>query len=480
VDGSLDQKFLISNSFVDTSTLVVNIKGPSDTGLGNQFYPIDNLVEVNENSQIYFIQEVNDEQYEILFGDGIFGKKLENNSIITLSYIVTDGTDGNGASNFSFSGRLIGSSSEIVIPSGSVSINTSQNAQNGADIESTTSIKYYAPRLYSSQYRAVTSSDYETLIKQIYPNAESVSITGGEELTPPQFGNVFISIKPQNGTYLSEFNKEQILSKLKKYSVSGIKQSIVDLKLLYVEINSSVYYNSSRVSTVDSLRTSVMNSLSSYASSIDLNTFGGRFKYSKVLHVIDNTDAAITSNITKVIIRRDLNAVINQFIQYELCFGNKFHINSAGHNIKSTAFKISSVPDTVYLTDIPNKDANGNLDGSNTGYISIIKLSSSVDGYDTVIKNAGTVDYKKGEIILNTINILSTETKDSTIQIQANPESNDIVGLRELYLYFDVSKSVINMTRDVIASGDEISGTVFVRDFYTSSYSNGALIRTAI
>jgi hypothetical protein len=280
---------------------------------------------------------------------------------------------------------------------------------------------------------------------------------------------VSISIKPKNGTFVSDFNKEQIKNKLKQYSISGINQKIIDLKILYVEIDSSIYYNYAQVSAVESLKTKVINSLTEYSKSVDLNSFGGRFKYSKVLQIIDNTDIAITSNITKIKIRRDLKALINQFAQYELCFGNKFHINSGGFNIKSTGFKISSDSDTVYLTDVPNSDGK-------TGIISIVKPLS--DGTTRIVaKSAGTVDYVKGEIKLGTINIISTSKENNIIEIQAFPESNDVLGLRDLYLNFSISKSTINMVRDVIASGDEISGTVFAKDYYTSSYSNGNLIR---
>ena len=189
------------------------------------------------------------------------------------------------------------------------------------------------------------------------------------------------------------------------------------------------------------------------------------------MQIIDNTDTSITSNITKVRIRRDLKVLKNQFTQYELCFGNKFHINSKGYNIKSTGFKIANETETVYLTDTPNSDGL-------TGTLSIVKATPSNDSkIQIIVKSAGTVDYQKGEIRLGTINIVSTEIENDVVEIQAYPESNDIVGLRDLYLNFNISKSTINMVRDAIASGDEISGTVFTRDYYTSSYSNGNLTR---
>ena len=468
VDGSLDQRFILNNSFIDTSTISVYVKGINDSGLGVEYSSVDNILEVNSSSRIYLLQEVQDEKYELLFGDGLIGQKLENNAVITVNYIVTDGEEGNGASSFSFSGS-IRNASNATIDIGSVSVTTNQSSQNGSEIESIDSVKYFAPRIYSSQYRAVTSRDYEAIIKKIYPDTESVAVIGGEELDPPEFGSVSISIKPKNGTFVSDFNKQQIINKLKQYSISGINQKIIDLKILYVEIDSSIYYNYAQVSTVESLKTKVVNSLTEYSDSVDLNSFGGRFKYSKVLQIIDNTDTSITSNITKIKIRRDLKALVNQFAQYELCFGNKFHINSDGFNLKSTGFKISADPDTLYLTDVPNVDGK-------TGIISIVKPLS--DGTIRIVaKSAGTVDYAKGEIKLGTINIISTSKENDIIEIQAFPESNDVVGLRDLYLNFSIEKSTINMVRDVIASGDEISGTVFARDYYTSSYSNGNLIR---
>ena len=483
VDGSLDQRFILNNSYIDTSTISVYIKGVNDTGLGVEYSLVDNILNVNAISQIYLIQEVQDEKYELLFGDGYIGKKLENNSVITVTYIVTDGKEGNGASSFSFSGSI--KSANGGFPSlGNITIVTNQSSQNGSDIESMDSIKYFAPRIYSSQYRAVTARDYEVIIKKIYPETESVSIVGGEELIPPEFGTVSISIKPKNGTYVSDFSKSRILSQLKQYSISGINQKIIDLKVLYVEIDTSIYYNYSQVSAVESLKTKVVNSLTNYSNSLDLNKFGGRFKYSKIAQVIDNTDTAITSNITKVRIRRDLKVITNQFAQYELCFGNKFHINSSGYNIKSTGFKISNEPDIVYLTDVPNKNSSGDLDSSGMGILSIVKPSSIGIGTTTkiservIVKSAGTVDYSKGEIKLGTINITSTSLSNGIIEIQAYPESNDVIGLKDLYLNFSISKSTINMVRDVIASGDEISGTVFSTDeYYRSSYSNGNLIR---
>ena len=474
VDGSLDQRFVLDNPHIDTSTIKVYVKGPSDAAgsLGIEYSLVDNILDVNSNSEIFLVQEVQDERYELMFGDGIIGKKLENDSIITVQYIITDGEDGNGIGNgnsFSFAGRIVNPQGGSISLTSTPSVATVQTSTNGSEVESINSIKYYAPRIYSSQYRAVTPRDYEAIVKKIYPDTESVAVVGGEEMDPPEFGTVTISIKPKNGTYVSAFNKTRILSQLKQYAVSGINQKIEDLKILYVEIDSGVYFDENKVSTSDALKTKVMNSLTAYSNSVDMNKFGGRFKYSKIQQVIDGTDTAITSNITRVRIRRDLKAAINQFAQYELCYGNQFHVNAAGRNIKSTGFTISNNIRTVYLTDTPNSDMK-------TGVLSMVEILD--DGTEnTVIGSAGTVDYIKGEILLSTVNITSTLNNTGVVEVQAIPESNDVVGLKELYLNFSLSKSTINMVRDVISSGDEITGTSFIKDFYTSSYLNGKLIR---
>jgi hypothetical protein len=478
VDTSQDQRFILDNPNIDTANLVVYIRGFGDSGVGREYYRVDNILQLNKNSEIYLIQEVQDEKYELLFGDGYFGKKLENNSVITAKYIVTDGERGNGASRFDFQGNFVDSSNvRVLVQSGSVVVNTIEKSSNGGEIEPVASIKYFAPRLYSAQYRAVTSRDYEAIIQSIYPNAESVAVVGGEELNPPQFGKVQISIKPKNGTYVSDFDKQFILNRIKQYSIAGINQQIIDLKILYVEIDSSVYYNTNQVSNPNDLKTTITSALTEYSKSVDMNRFGGRFKYSKVVQLIDRVDNAITSNITKVRIRRDMKVLVNQFAQYELCFGNRFHINPEGFNIKSTGFKVQGFDnDIVYFTDVPRKTADGKLDGSGLGDLAAIKPTERGENA-VILKSVGTVDYTNGEIIVNTINITSTVAENEIIEVQAFPDSNDVIGLKDLYLSFDVSNSEINMLRDVIASGEDISGVTFTRDYYTSSYSNGEIER---
>ena len=441
----------------------------SGASSGLEYSVVDNITSINEKSNIYLIQEIKDEKYELLFGDGLFGKKLENGDVVEVSYIITDGKAGNDGKKFSFSADAVDDAGNPLSAAATPVLTTIQTAKGGGDIEEIDSIKYIAPRVYSSQYRAVTAKDYEGIIQSVFPDAESVSVIGGEELDPPEYGTVVLSVKPRNSTYLSDFTKVQILDRLKRYSIAGINQRIVDLKILFVELDTSVYFNSNIYSDIDGLKTQVTNSLTDYGKSTNLNAFGGRFKYSDALKAIDGTNNAITSNITRLTIRRDLKPVFNAFTQYELCFGNAFHANPKGKNIKSTGFTIAGNPNTLYFTDLPHDDLK-------TGDIAVVQLTElSDDAPPVVLPSAGTVDYVKGEIMINTINITGTSRASGVVEIQAYPESNDIIGLKDIYLQLDMSNTKINIVRDTISSGQQISGIGYK---VTSSYSNGTIIRS--
>ena len=468
VNASLDQKFILDNSFIDTASIRVFVR-KSGSSSGLEYSKVDNIINLDAKSNIYLIQEIKDEKYELIFGDGLFGKKLDNGDVIEVSYIITDGKDGNDGKFFSFSGDAVDDADSPLSSSITPVISTLQTAKGGGEIEDIDSIKYIAPRVYSSQYRAVTARDYEGIIQSVFPDAESVSVIGGEELDPPEFGTVVLSVKPRNSTYLSDFTKVQILDRLKSYSIAGINQRIVDLKILYIELDTNVYFNSNVYSDIDGLKTQVTNSLTNYGKSTNLNAFGGRFKYSDALRVIDETNNAITSNITKLIIRRDLKPVFNASTQYELCFGNAFHVNPGGKNIKSTGFTIAGNLNTLYFTDLPHSDGK-------TGDIAVVQLTELSDEAPAVVlPSAGTVDYTKGEVMINTINITGTSRASGIVEIMAYPESNDIIGLKDIYLQLDMSNTKINIVRDTISSGKQISGIGYK---VTSSYNNGTITRS--
>ena len=466
-DSLPNQRYILPNNGVDTSTIRINVKENNASTTVTEYKLVDNIIGVTSTSNIYLIQETTDEKYEVLFGDGIFGQKLNNGNVIEISYIKTEGKEGNGVSRLQFSGTVTNENgaTETNLTS---SINPHSPSQNGDDIEDIRSVRYYAPRLYSSQHRAVTANDYEAIVPSVYPNIESISAFGGEELTPPKYGRVYIAAKPKNGSFLSEFTKKQILSSLKNYSVAGIVPEIIDLKFLYVELDSYVYYNSNFVGDTQNLKTDVINAMSLFASGTELNKFGGRFKYSKVLSLIDRVSDSITSNITTIRIRRNLVAQLNVFSQYEICFDNTFHRNESSYNIKSTGFNISGVSGTVYFSD---QHVSGD-----TGNLFLFQLDS-----DTNVKilstTFGSVDYKKGEVIIDTVNITGTVLSDNIIEIQAIPQSNDVLARKELYLQFDISNSNFFMREDPISTGANTSGTRYNPQ---SSYSNGAKVRGAI
>jgi hypothetical protein len=464
-----NQKFILENANIDTSLISTKVRNTEESTTSRKFILSNSLFDVTSDSRVFFIQEIEDQRYELIFGDGVFGQKLENTNYIEVSYIVTNGIYGNNISSFSFNGRLIDNNARV-IASGISLVTTNTSSQSGKEIESIDSIKKYAPQIYSAQNRAVTSSDYEAIIPKIYPETESVSVFGGEDLVPPRYGKVFISIKPFNGPYVPEPIKINLQSKLRKYTVAGIVPEFLDLKYLYIEISSTVYYNTNSSISPDYVKSIVSSNINQYADSTELNKFGARFKYSKFLKIIDDSDVSITSNITKVLMRRDLRPALNKFADYEICYGNEFHIkNALGYNIKSSGFTISGISDTVYLSDIPN--ANGKF-----GSIFFFKLNSTTEP-SIVRKNVGVIDYEKGEIKLNPVKIISSlkfVDGNATIQISAIPKSNDVIGLQDLYLQLDTSNSSITMLSDVISSGSDTSGTTYL---VTSSYTNGELVR---
>lgn len=459
-----NQRFILENSGIDISTLVVSVR-PTDTSTVKVSYTqntslfdqnTDNVV--TGSSTIYFVQEIEDEQYELIFGDGIFGKALEDGNVVDISYLVCSGQDANRISNFTFSGRVVylSNSVEINITSGISLVTADLPSSGGEAIESVSSIKKYAPQVYGTQDRAITANDYEILIpNKIYTEAESISVFGGEELVPPQYGKVFISIKPRNGDYVSQAIKENIKRDLRKYSVTGIVPEILDLKYLYVITNSKVYYNTKLTTDVAGVSSTIQTNINSYANSTELNKYGTRFKYSKFLSLIDNSHPAITSNITSVQMRRDLRLAIDTFAEYAIDFGNHMHVQSlSGYNIKSSAFRVIDITDDVYLFDEP-------IDRK-TGRISLYSLQSP--GSTTPVvrrRNVGAIDYVKGRITLNPINVVSGKSKDGQqiMEIFAVPHSNDVIGLQDLYLQLDSSS--VEMIVDEISSGADPSGSTY-------------------
>ena len=470
-----NQRYILDNSYIDTSTIKVRVRPSQASTTSVTYKQIDNIIGITSTSSSYLLQEIEDERYELIFGDNVIGKKLSNNNFIRASYITNAGREGNGAAEFSFVGNITDQDGAEIEAANISLVETLESSRDGDEIESISSIKYYAPRIYSSQYRAVTSSDYESVLGYIYPNIESVTAYGGEEMNPPRFGKVFISVKPRNGDFLSDQTKRELVQKLKSYAVAGIVPEFIDLKYLFVELKTNPYYNPNLNDRPEILKTGISNALTQYSRSIDVNKFGGRFKYSKAVSLIDSVDTSITSNITLVTIRRNLKAALGRFAQYEVCFGNMFHTQESAYNVVSTGFTIQGVVGTVYLADEVINREKGR----------IFFFTYTEGGTPNIIKkNAGTVDYMHGEVLIDTVNILSTSIGNDVIEIQAIPHSNDVVGLRDLYVKFDMTNTTINMVQDLIASGENTSGSRFphIHSYYTPTFtrkSNSPVSTTA-
>ncbi len=381
---------------------------------------------------------------------------------------MTNGERANGITKFSFTGRFSdnnGSPIKLTSPL----VETIEGTAYGAPIESVESIKKLAPRVYASQNRAVTANDYEALIPQIYPEAESVSVFGGEELNPPKYGKVFITVKPQNGSYLPNILKDNIKTLLRSYAVAGIVPEFVDLKYLYIEYYSNIYYNQN-LGAPEGTKSNVSKNIEKYASSDELNRYGSRFRYSKFLKLIDDTSAAITSNITSIGIRRDIKLTLNVFSENEICFGNQIHIkNQSGYNFRTSGVQLQGVSGTIYFSDVPNSDGV-------TGNVFAFKLNASSQPI-IVRQNVGTIDYVRGEIKLNALNFINTSKLkfgDNIMEVSVIPKSNDIIGLQDLYLQLDTTTSDVKMISDSISSGADLSGSQYI---VSSSYLNGAYVR---
>jgi len=469
-----NQKFILPNVGIDTDLIAVNVKTNEQATAKTKYTSQNSIFNVDGGSRVYYLSEIEDERYQIFFGDGIFGASLEEGNFVDVDYIVSSGDTGNGVAQMTFGGNLSYERNGITyqVTSGISLLTTNSFSTGGENIEAVESIRKFAPRVYASQNRAVSAQDYESLIPaKIYPETESISVFGGEELVPPQYGKVFISIKPRTGDFLPNLIKENIRLKLKKYAVAGIVPEILDLKYLYIEADSKVYYNTNLAQNGASVSSIVQNNANKYAESTELNRYGARFKYSKFLGIIDQSHDAITSNITTISMRRDLRLVLNKISEYSIGFGNQFHIRSmSGYNIKSTGFRIDGIDQPVYISDIPNRNRI-------TGSLFLFTVPNPNSYSPRIVRrNVGVINYAAGIITLNPIVIRVGKVKDgqSIIELSVCPKSNDVIGLQDLYLQLDIGGSVFDPIVDEIASGLDPAGSNYI---VSSSYMNGALVR---
>ena len=453
VDTSSLQKFTIPNPNADTNTLVVKVYPTPQSNSSVLYTKATDFVGLTNTSKVYFLQEIEDQTFELIFGDGVFGSQLSNNNLIQLSYIVCNGFVANGCLDFTggFIGKIVDNNNNTI--ASGITITNVQSSLGGGDIEGIDSIKFYAPRYFQSQGRAVTAKDFETLVPLIYANVDSITAYGGEDELPPQYGTINLVIKPKTGTALSFAEKNKIKQLLKQYSVASVMPVIKDPSVIYIELVTSAYYNPlSTTKTSDTLKQNVVNSIVNLNTTRDFNKFGGKFKYSKLTALIDNTDPSITSNITTVKLRKNLSVTPNVATSYKTCFSNVIASLTERSSISSTGFKIAGQDQTktFYFED------NG------VGQIYIYTFDSTGNkSYlpsNAVKQSYGTVNYQTGEVYINPITITSTTNTDNTIYLFVVPQSNDIVALRDTYLTIDTTNINVSIIEDTIASGQTTSG----------------------
>jgi hypothetical protein len=431
VNSSLQsQRFILQNPGADINTIKVKVY-PSSTSTSYEIYSLStNILDVSSSSKTFFVDEIEDEKYEIFFGDGILGRKLENNEYIEISYITTNGPATNGARSFTFTGVLEDVNGNSNFTTTVSDLATVSVASGGEDIESIKKIKYNAPKYFGTQDRAVTASDYAAIVRNIYPAVADIIVYGGEEADPPEYGKVKIAVKPNNLTKLSSFTKKEIIDSLKQYMVASVTPEIIDPSIIYIELTSNIYYNKSvTTQSPEQIRSKVISGLENYIALADVEKFNGKFRYSKMVGVIDDADRSINSNQTTVMMRKDFYPGLNSTYYYELCFQNEFDLDCDRTTVSSTGFVVVEYPTvTVYL-----EDRNGKI---------VLYRLDSLTGEKVVLNDfVGDIDYKKGEIKLYDLTIIKGSFFDNRIELRVRPASSDIVASREVYLDVDISNS---------------------------------------
>ena len=422
------QRFVLDNQNIDTNTIRVKVF-PGGGSFSEPYLIADNILGVDGNSKVFFLDEIEDERYEILVGDGVLGKKLDDGTRFEVSYLTTSGSESNGVRTFIFSGVL--ENPDGVTPNSyTTTINSTVASSGGEEIESIDKIKYTAPKSYGTQERAVTAQDYEAIVRRVYPATSDIIIFGGEDQDPPEYGKVFISLKPKDATYLTSLTKQEIIKELKKYVIASVEPKLVDPSVLYVELTSKIYYDGSVTDqSTSQIRDKVIGSVQSYLETSETEKFNGKFRHSKAAAVIDDADRSINSNITEVTMRKDFYPSLNSTFFYEVCFQNQFDKDCDEPTLSSTGFRVTEYPNfDVYLED-------------SDGKIILYRLDTATGEKVVLDKDIGDIDYVKGELKMYNLTIIKGSFFDNRISVRVKPKSNDIKAMREVYLDVDVANS---------------------------------------
>ena len=443
-DTTQRQRFILTNERVDTTSMIVEVTSGTIT---EKYLQATDITKINSTSKVFFLEESEYQIPEILFGDGVVGKALENGDVVTVTYTTSAGTGANGLKVFENIGTYRDNAGNGI--TSGITITAVSFPDGGSEPESTEAIKFSAPKFYSAFGRAVSTRDYEAIIPQIYPNVSSIACYGGEEAEPPEYGKVFLAIKPKNADKLSLSEKNSVLKSLREYSIAAIQPTIIDPSILYIDLISFVYYNPNNTRrTPAEVKNLVITTLTALNSSGEFNKFGGKFKYSKVQNIIDDAERSITSNITRVAMRKNVTVDLNTRVNYKICYGNRINMQtSTSPSVSTSGFKIVGDDiNTYYLND----------DGTGTLRLYYVKGTGEFEYIDGLW---GSVDYDMGEITINDLIIQSTNVANNTLQISATPKSNDLVSLRETYITMGIDNSVITVVEDTISSGANLSGT---------------------
>jgi hypothetical protein len=447
-----DQRFIIPNENVDTTTLKVSVQTSSGDTTTSTYSLAGGYNQVTPTSNVYFIQEAEDGKFEIYFGDGVVGNALDDGNIVIMEYVVTNKTVSNGATSFSLNGTIGGFSN--------VAITTNSSSQGGAEAETKESIKFNAPLNYAAQDRAVTTTDYETLVRSIYPNALSVSAWGGEDDETPRYGVVRIAIKAASGSTLTDTTKNDIITALKPYNVASVRPEIIDPEITSLILNVNAKYDAKTTTkTAATLRSEIINEITNYNTS-SLQQFDGIFRYSKLTGLVDDTDDSILSNITTVKMRKSFAPTLSTSTRYDVYFRNGIYHPHDGHKseLESTGFKVTGSDDEFFLDD----DGQGN-----------VRRYYFVSGVKTYVNNQqGTINYTTGQITINSLNVADVSNIrgafSTVIELTTRPASNDVVPVRDQIIEIDIANSTVVVQADTFIGGSSDAGIDYTT---TNAYS---------
>ena len=453
---NVEQRFLINDNRVDTTTLTVNVQNSASDTTTFSYTLATDIAELTSTSNVYFLQEVEDGKYEIYFGDGILGKAVEDGNVVILNYVVTNKGAANGASVFV--------SAAAIDTVNNVNVRTVAPSAGGSEPETIESIKYNAPLDYASQGRCVTAEDYKTYVRQLFANTQSISIWGGEDGSfnsvtgvsdIAEYGKVFISIKSKTGLNLNEIQKAQLVTDLSPYTVASLTPVIVDPSILSIILNVTFKFDSNATTNNrESLETLVSNTIADYNNNY-LKVFNSIFRHSQFTTLIDASETSILNNTTTVALSSLYTPDTAGAFSFNVQFGNQLYNPHSGHNstaggiIASTGFFIQDNTNEMFFDD----DGAGNL--------RIYYLSAAARTYlDTA---AGTVNYATGLVSANPVYIISVSNVDNvlsrSIRLTATPASNDIVAKRNQIIEIDLVNTLVEGQGDTIVVNSSGGGS---------------------